>query len=195
MGPELFAPRRNGTAALLQARTDIGTPLRYEARWRYNDDDTVVVDRAFCVESISRAAMGSSAVDGSVEDGPDHLTMLLTPSGGKGAVYRADLRVVARRADAQTSPSSFACAETTRQTVVLAPTAAMAGRPQPPPLVKEVDTICTYDLVSKDVIKAEQRTATFLVGDAVYTGEAGAHAGRRRGWGAATCAGADRCHR
>ena len=27
------------------------------------------------------------------------------------------------------------------------------------------------DLVSENVIKAEQRTATFLVGDAVYTGD------------------------
>jgi len=171
MGNELFAPRRNGTAALLQARTEIGQPLLYEARWRRNDDGTVVVDRPFCVESISRASMGKSAVDNSEEDGPDRLVMYLTPPGAKGAVYRADLRVVARRTDAQRTPESFECAETTRQTVVLAPSPNSGRVAQPPPLVKEVETICTYSLISKDVIRAEQRTATFLVGDAVYTGD------------------------
>ena len=67
-----------------QARTEIGQPLLYEARWRRNEDDTVVVDRPFCVESISRAAMGAKAVDNSEEDGPNHLIMYLTPGGAKG---------------------------------------------------------------------------------------------------------------
>ena len=65
LGPELFAPRRNGTASLLQARTEYVTPLLYEARWRREADGIVVVDRPFCVESISRASMGPKAVESS----------------------------------------------------------------------------------------------------------------------------------
>ncbi|KAL1498564.1 hypothetical protein AB1Y20_013883 [Prymnesium parvum] len=171
LGTALFAPRRNGTAALLQAREEIGKPLRYEARWRRDAEGRVVVDRRFCVESISRAAMGEGAVQEAEEDGPNHLIMYLTPSGAGGALYRADLNVVARRVDEQEGEGAFACAETTRQTIVLVPSEKYARATPPPPLIKEVETICTYDRVSRDVIQAEQRTATFLVGDALYTGE------------------------
>ena len=99
--------------------------------------------------------------------------MNLKPGGAKGTIFRADLRVISRHTDAQVRPEAFDCAETTRQTVVLATSEAAGRVAQPPPLIKEVETICTYDLVGPNTIKAEQRTDTFLVGDAVYTGGAG----------------------
>lgn len=169
LGPELFSPGRNGTRSLETARVDVGKPLVYEVRWRRTADGRVVVDRPYNVGSITRASMGSKAVQGCEEDGPDHLTLYVSPSGAPGgAVFRADVRVVARHSDPQLSPSSFDCAETVRQTVVLAP--GERSGPAPPPQVKEIETICTYDLQpGGEQMRGEQRTATFLAPDTVYT--------------------------
>ena len=49
---------------------------------------------------------------------------------------------------------------------------AQSGPPKSP-LVKEIETICTYELdpSNPDVMRGGQRTATFLVPDAAYTGD------------------------
>lgn len=178
-GEELFAPGRNGTDALVRARMDIGDPLRYEVRWRKSlrsqqDGASVVVDRGYNVASISRASMGSQAVQDTIEDGPDHLTTYLKPAGAPpGLVYAADLRVVARRTDPPTdNPNFFACAEITRQTVTPVQGEKATGPPKSP-LVKEIETIVTYELDRQDpnTMRGYQRTATFLVPDTAYTGD------------------------
>ena len=56
-GAELFSPGRNGTALLAKARAEVGDPLAYDVRWRRDGENNVVVDRAYNVESISRASM------------------------------------------------------------------------------------------------------------------------------------------
>ena len=177
-GEELFAPGRNGTDALRRAR--IEPPLTYEIRWRRGRGDPapVVLDREYNVASISRATMGASAVQNVHEDGPDHRTLILRPEGAPAtALFSADIRVVARRADPYPlkveRPYLFACAETTRQTIIaIAGEKAQRGSPSSP-LVKEVETICTYELDARNlnVMRGAQRTATFLVPDVAYTGD------------------------
>jgi len=176
-GPDLFAPGRNGTEALKRARVE--APLSYEVRWRRSGESAVVVDRGYNVASISRASMGSAAVQNVEEDGTDHLTLVLRPAGAPPtSLFSADLRVVARRTDSfpssdQSRPRLFACAETTRQTVTsIAGEKAQAGPPRAP-LIKEIETIATYELDPKNpnVMRGGQRTATFLVPDAAYTGD------------------------
>jgi len=178
-GEALFAPGRNGTEALRRART-AEPPLVYENRWRRErgEPGPAVLDRGYNVASISRASMGSSAVQNVQEDGPNHRTIVLRPAGAPpGALYSADLRVVARRADPypfeEERPALFACAETTRQTVTTIAGEKVQGSPPRAPLIKEVETICTYalDPSNADVMRGGQRTATFLVPDAAYTGD------------------------
>ena len=41
--------------------------------------------------------------------------------------------------------------------------------PRRPPMVKEVETLCTYERLPDGSIAAVQRTATFLAPDAAYT--------------------------
>ena len=180
-GEELFAPGRNGTEALRRARID--APLSYEVRWRRGKSDAdpmqVIVDRGYNVASISRASMGASSVQNVEEDGADHLTLVLRPAGAPPtALFAADLRVVARRTDAfplsAERPGLFACAETTRQTVTsIAGEKAQGTGPPKSPLIKEIETICTYELDpnNPNVMRGFQRTATFLVPDAAYTGD------------------------
>lgn len=181
-GEDLFAPGRNGTDAIRRARAEIGAEfaLNYDVRWRQraNQQDAVevVVDRGYNVASISRAAMGSSAVQDVQEDGPNHLTTYLQPKGAPpGLVYAADLRVVSRRTDPAdpARPRLFVCAETTRQTVTAVAGEKAAVQPPKSPLIKEIETIVTYELDAKDpnLMRGYQRTATFLVPDTAYTGD------------------------
>ncbi len=177
-GTELFAAGRNGTDALLRARSEIGSPLSYEVRWRQlGDGGPVVVDREYNVASISRATMGRDAVQSVQADGADRLALVLKPSGAAaGALYVADLRVVGRRTDPAepARPGLFVCAETSRQSVKLAPGERAAAAPPPPrsPLVKEIETICTYELLNGgEVMRGYQRTATYLVPDVAYTSD------------------------
>ena len=184
-GEELFSPGRNGTEALRRARLEVGQPLEYAVRWREVDsvglnpgDPTsrVVVDREYNTASISRATMGPNAVQNTQADGPDRLSLVLRPDGApSSSLYRADLRVVQRRTDPYPlpgRPNFFACAETTRQTVVVVAGDKASG-PRSGPLIKEIDTICTYELDASDpkIMRGYQRTATFLVPDAAYTGD------------------------
>ena len=174
-GAELFSPGRNGTALLAKARAEVGDPLAYDVRWRRDGENNVVVDRAYNVESISRASMGAGAVQSTQEDGPDHLVMVLKPSGAApGALFRADVRVVARRADApRADGDGFDCAEVVRQTVVAVQGEQAAAAPaRRSPLLKEVETICTYDRQpGGTTLVGTQRTATYLVPDATYTAD------------------------
>ena len=174
-GEALFAPGRNGTEALQRARAE--PSLTYDIRWiRGGEPEQVVtLDRGFNVASITRASMGASAVQSVEEDGPDHRTLVLRPEGAPSTeVFSADLRVVARRTDPLTErPTLFACAETTRQTITTIAGGKAQGGPPKAPLVKEIETICTYELdpSNPDVMRGGQRTATFLVPDAAYTGD------------------------
>ena len=183
-GEELFTPGRNGTEALRRARLEIGEPLEYEVRWKRPSSgpvaEQVVVDREYNIASISRASMGSDAVQNVQTDGPDRLEMVLKPAGApKTSLFQADLRVVSRRTDpfplVPERPNLFACAETTRQTVTTVTGERSANTPQKPagPLIKEIETICTYELDPKDpnIMRGAQRTATFLVPDAAYVGD------------------------
>ena len=81
LGEEFFG--RAG--ALGEAKKDIGVPLTYQARFRKENKGRIVADRAFNVDSISRAAMGNSAVlECFLEDGnADRLKMTLVPNGIK----------------------------------------------------------------------------------------------------------------
>ena len=177
-GIEVFAPGRNGTEALRRARAE--APLSYDVRWRPSrgGDDAVVVDREYNTASISRASMGPGAVQDVQEDGADHLTLVLKPDGAPASsLFAADLRVVSRRTDPYPiiaeRPNWFACAETTRQTVTsIAGERAAPGKPKSP-LVKEIETLVTYELDADnpDIMRGYQRTATFLVPDAAYTGD------------------------
>lgn len=182
-GVELFgAGARNGTEALRRARAEDGPQyaLKYDVRWRrqanQQDQTEVVVDRGYNVASISRASMGAKAVQEVKEDGPDHLTTYLTPNGAPvGLVYAADLRVVSRRTDPPNParPGLFVCAETTRQTVTAVAGERAASAAPKSPLIKEIETIVTYERDAKDpnIMRGYQRTATFLVPDAAYTGD------------------------
>ena len=175
-GDELFSPGRNGTEALRRARLEAGTALEYPVKW-IQPGGRVVVDREYNVASISRATMGPEAVQDARADGPDHLTMVLRPAGApSGSLFSADLRVVGRRTDPYPlaeRPNFFACAETTRQTVTTVAGERAAPGPPRAPLIKEIETICTYELDSRDsrVMRGQQRTASFLVPDAGYTGD------------------------
>ena len=179
-GEDLFSPGRNGTEALRRARLEVGQPLEYAVRWREADGPgeatSVVVDREYNTASISRATMGPNAVQNTQADGPDRLSLVLRPDGAPASsLYRADLRVVQRRTDPYPlaeRPNFFACAETTRQTVVVVAGDKASG-PRSGPLIKEIDTICTYELDASDpkIMRGYQRTATFLVPDAAYTGD------------------------
>jgi len=168
-GEMLFAPGRNGTEALRRARLD--PPLYYDVRWVRNPSGKVVVDRAYNVASISRAALGDRAVQDVSAAGPDLQSLILSPSGApRAAVYRADLKVTARHTDEPPAGSTdFDCAELVRQTVTLVPGEAAPNASPPPPSVKEVETICVYSLAADGSITGQQRTATFLVPDASYT--------------------------
>ena len=181
-GVELFAPGRNGTEALRRARAEDGPQyaLKYDVRWRrqsnQQDQTEVVVDRGYNVASISRASMGAKAVQEVKEDGANHLTTYLTPSGAPaGLVYAADLRVVSRRTDPPNSarPNLFVCAETTRQTVTAVAGERAASAAPKSPLIKEIETIVTYERDANDpnLMRGYQRTATFLVPDTAYTGD------------------------
>lgn len=173
-GVEVFAPGRNGTEALRRAREE--APLSYDVKWKRTNDDAVVVNREYNVASISRASMGASAVQNVEEEGPDHLTLVLRPAGAPPtSLFAADLRVVARRTDAPDAarPNFFACAERTRQTVTaIAGERAVQTKPTSP-LIKEIETICTYELdpTNPNIMRGGQRTATYLVPDAAYTGD------------------------
>jgi len=177
-GIEVFAPGRNGTEALRRARAE--APLTYDVRWRLSRgvDDAVVVDREYNTASISRASMGPNAVQDVQEDGADHLTLVLKPDGAPASsLFAADLRVVSRRTDPYPliaeRPNWFGCAETTRQTVTsIAGEKAAPGKPKSP-LVKEIETLVTYevDANNPEIMRGYQRTATFLVPDATYTGD------------------------
>ena len=168
-GVELFTPGRNGTEALRRARLEVGQPLQYSSRWRKGDEEgSWVVDRGFNVAAISVASMGEKAVQNCEEYGPDRIELVLRPDAAGRVVYRAQLDVVARRTDPAVSDALFDCAETVRQTVVLVPGEGYNG-PTRPPMVKEVETVCTYDRTPSGAIVGTQRTATFLVPDAAYT--------------------------
>merc|ERR1719310_1557944 len=112
--------------------------------------------------------MGEKAVQNCEERGPDRLELILKPSAAGRTVYRAELDVVARHTDPVRSADRFDCVETVRQTVVLVPGERDTAPPRPP-MVKEVETMCTYDLLPSGAIAGVQRTATFLVPDAAYT--------------------------
>ena len=147
--------------------------VMYECKFVRREDGRVVVDRGYNTASISRASMGSRAVQDTQEDGPNHLVMYIQPSGApSGGVYRADLQVVSRRVQNERLPESFACAETVRQSVVLVP-GEKRSAPVAPSRIKEVEAICTYDKPvvqgSTEIMRGGQRTATFLVPDAAYT--------------------------
>lgn len=168
-GVEIFTPGRNGTEALRRSRLEVGQPLQYQSRWRKGDDDgSWVVDRGFNVAAISKASMGEKAVQNCEEYGPDRIELVLRPDAAGRVVYRAQLDVVARRTDPAVSDTLFDCAETVRQTIVVVPGEGYNG-PTRPPMVKEVETVCTYDRLPSGAIVGIQRTATFLVPDAAYT--------------------------
>jgi hypothetical protein len=171
-GAELFTPGRNGTEALRRARLEVGQPLQYESRWRPNQggkEGTYVVDRGFNVAAISAASMGTKAVQNVQENGPDRVELVLKPDAAGRVVYRAELDVVARHTEPNPEPQrAFDCVETVRQTVLLVPGDDYKG-PTRPPMVKEVETLCTYERLPNGAIAGLQRTATFLVPDAAYT--------------------------
>lgn len=117
LGEELFG--RPG--ALAEAQKDVGVPLSYQARFRRIPGGRVVADRAFNVDSISRAAMGNSAVlECFLEDGnADRLKMTLVPNGAGGRIFDAFLYVTSRDQSALSEAvESFGCSETSHQTVV-----------------------------------------------------------------------------
>jgi len=117
LGEEMFG--RGG--ALEEAQKDIGQPLTYQARFRKATGGRVVADRAFNVNSISRAAMGEAAVlECFLEDGnADRLKMTLVPSGAGRRVFDALLYVTSRdQTRVSEAVESFGCSETSHQTVV-----------------------------------------------------------------------------
>jgi len=167
-------------------------PLSYRARFSPSAeaDGSCICERAFTVASISRAAMGANAVLG--VGGPstgfllegvqsaDALEVRIRPNGADGRVFRAQLEVIGRTSR-RTGDNSFECAELTRQTVFAEPvgTNSPAGQQQPgarppsrappPPLVKEIETVSTYQLQPSGRVLGQQRTLTFLVADSAYT--------------------------
>jgi hypothetical protein len=117
LGEELFG--RAG--ALQEARKDVDVPLKYQARFRRGTRGQIIADRAFNVDSISRAAMGDSAVlECFLEDGnADRLKMTLVPSGAGGRVFDALLYVTSRdQSRVSEVVEGFSCSETSHQTVI-----------------------------------------------------------------------------
>jgi hypothetical protein len=251
-GPEVFSPGRNGSLALANARAGIGDALQYDVRWVALRSGQRVVDREFNLASITKASMGGKAVQDIQSEGPDKCLIYIQPSAAPGSpMFRADLRVIGRRAAVAYSPGGalragfegggsphvgweaciplgvgarlacseacklkracwneldaalkqtcpkptdplaparsshllnrrtdpldaslrhFECAETVRQTVVLVPGERAGPGATRPPMVKEVETICTYELdPAGNRMRGLQRTATFLAADASYT--------------------------
>lgn len=154
-GPELFSPGRNGSLVLSRAREGVGAPpLVYDVRWVQQPSGEWVVDREFNLGSITRASMGPKAVQDIRVEGADRCTLFIQPLGAPGgSIFRADLRVIGRRAEPvalERTSRAFDCAETVRQTVVLVPgersDPSLLGSVGRAPMVKEVETVCTYDL-------------------------------------------------
>jgi hypothetical protein len=117
LGEELFG--RAG--ALKEAQKEVGETLAYQARFRKSSSGRVIADRAFNVDSISRASMGDSAVlECFLEDGnADRLKMTMLPSGAGGRIFDAFLYVTSRDQTAVSEGvDSFGCSETSHQTVV-----------------------------------------------------------------------------
>jgi hypothetical protein len=169
-GAALFTPGRNGTEALRRARLDVGQPLQYGTRWRKSPtgEGTWVVDRAFNTQAISAASMGPKAVQNCEVNGADQVELILRPDAAGKTIYRASLDVLARHTEPIAREDYFDCVETVRQTVLLVPGDNYNG-PRRPPMVKEVETFCTYDRLPNGSFTGVQRTATFLVPDAAYT--------------------------
>lgn len=169
-GASLFTPGRNGTEALRRARLEAGQPLVYSTRWRQSPtrEASWVVDRAYNTQAISAASMGPKAVQNCESIGADQVELILRPDAGGRTIYRASLDVLARHTDPIVRDDHFDCVETVRQTVLLVPGENYNG-PRRPPMVKEVETLCTYDRLPDGSITGVQRTATFLVPDAAYT--------------------------
>merc|ERR1740130_1612842 len=169
-GAALFTPGRNGTEALRRARLDVGQPLQYGTRWRKSPtgEGTWVVDRAFNTQAILAASMGPKAVQNCEVNGADQVELILRPDAAGKTIYRASLDVLARHTEPIAREDYFDCVETVRQTVLLVPGDNYNG-PRRPPMVKEVETSCTYDRLPNGSFAGVQRTATFLVPDAAYT--------------------------
>jgi hypothetical protein len=180
VGTLLFGP----PGAYDRAKASVAEPpLRYLARFVPAGDgiDACICSRPFTVASISRAAMGPNAVlsVGGANDAfdllqpansPDELEVRIQMGGRR---YRALLQVISRTFRAPTK-TSFECSELTRQTIFSEAagdgSAMQPGpRPLPPPSVKEIETVSTYDLQPSGVVTSKQRTLTFLVADAAYT--------------------------
>jgi hypothetical protein len=104
-GPELFSPGRNGSLALANVRAGLGDSLQYDVRWVALPSGQWVVDRGFNLASITKAAMGEKAVQDLQADGPDKCLLYIQPSTAPGSpVFRADLRVIGRRAASRICP-------------------------------------------------------------------------------------------
>ena len=74
-------------------------------------------------------------------------------------VYRAELDVVARHTEPNPEPQrAFDCVETVRQTVLLVPGDDYKG-PTRPPMVKEVETLCTYERLPNGVAACADTSA------------------------------------
>jgi len=172
-GPEVFSPGRNGSLALANAREGVGDVLAYDVRWVKLPSGQLVVDREYNLASITRASMGGRAVQDIQTDGPDKCSLYIQPSAAPGSsVFRAELRVIGRRTEpAGPEPAErFDCAEVVRQTIVVVPGEKADTRLVRAPQVKEVETICTYELEPRSgIMRGYQRTATFLAADASYT--------------------------
>ena len=172
LGAQLFG----GNASLSAARAELGAaPVVYESRFVRDARGRLISDRPFNIASLAAATMagGPDAIRDlprSDQFNPDQVVFRLAPADAPGgAVYRAELRALARRYE----PSSgvlrdekgravFDFGELTRQQI------SLPGDVAAPPSVKDIETINCFTLLRDGKLEATQRTTTWLVATEGY---------------------------
>ena len=158
LGIEAFGGQR----AFNNAKRDINQWLIYTTRFvrEASDDQKIVADRVYNVESIAKSAMGADSVlpfqqpDSNVAR---RLHLAASPPGGD--IVDVDL-IPTDRLFRFSSETTFECMERTAQ-LISTRINQLSPNP-PPPARKDIETITNYRFVDTNTIEAIQRTATFL---------------------------------
>jgi len=135
-----------------RAVAEIGSSLEYECRF-VPYEGGAVADRAFNVESIARASMGTLSVD-QIDATPNKIHSVLKPkdSGGR---FTVDILIEGRTTE--TIGSTFVTDEIGTN-VLKSEFKDQANLVS----LKRVETISSYELVENGLVMGKQKTITFL---------------------------------
>ena len=164
-GQPLFGAK----AMYAAAQADVGTTLHYESRFIDLGTDasgnSVIADRAFNIESIAMAAVGTKSVLDMTLVTPNKVSVILAPPGAPNLV-KIDLLTLNRRQE-EPDASHFHCSEVVRE--ILSPIGNRDAKTAlKAPILKEVETTSLYQLIvdpktKVESIKCRQRSASYLV--------------------------------